>query len=207
MQYSPQSEYGKYRTQAQIHLDSLSTVGRTIGKEAESAKVILMSALLYRCETWNVGFTLHQWNTMIKLTLARHDQSTNSSAPCEEFFQLIRPCFTKQEKTETGGEIKCSQLERWTSMNHLVEFQIALQHWHENPKSHRGSRRNTHGAHSQENYKETSKPTQFMWRVRNLHAQNLARMEEFDWHDILNNRRNDKENTVGCDQSDYQTWW
>ena len=59
LQYSPQSEYGKYRTQAQIHLDSLSTVGRTIGKEAESAKVILMSALLYRCETWNASMKHH----------------------------------------------------------------------------------------------------------------------------------------------------
>ena len=125
----------------------------------------------------------------IKLTLARHDQSTNSSAPCKEFFQLLGPCFTKQEKTEIGREIKCSQLERWTSMNHLVESQIALQHEHENPKSQRGSRRNTHGTHSQENCQETTKPTQFMWRVRNLHEQNLATMEEFDWHDILNNRK------------------
>ena len=74
-----------------------------------------------------------------------------------------------------------------------------------------GEAKETHqqqfGTHSQENYKETTTPTQFIWRVRNLHAQNLATMEEFDWHDILNNSRKDKENTVSCDQSDYETWW
>ena len=47
-----------------------------------------------------------------------------------------------------------------------------------------GEAKETHqqqfGTHSQENYKETTKPTQFIWRVRNLHAQNLATMEEFD---------------------------
>ena len=42
-----------------------STVGRIIGKEAETVTVIPMSALLYRPETSHVGCTLHQWNTMI----------------------------------------------------------------------------------------------------------------------------------------------
>ena len=32
-------------------------------------------------------------------------------------------------------------------------------------------------------------------------------MEEFDWRDMLNNRRNNKENTVSCDQrDDVQAW-
>ena len=44
----------------------------------------------------------------IKLTLARHDQSTNSSAPYGDFLQLIGSCF-KQGKSEIGGKIKCSQ--------------------------------------------------------------------------------------------------
>ena len=44
----------------------------------------------------------------IKLTLARHDQSTNSSAPYEDFLQPIVSRF-KQEKSEIGGKIKCSQ--------------------------------------------------------------------------------------------------
>ena len=56
----------------------------------------------------------------IKLTLARHDQSTNSSAPYGDFLQLIGSCF-KQGKSEIGGKIKCSQT--WT-----LESQLALQH-------------------------------------------------------------------------------
>ena len=41
------------------------SVGRIIGKEAETVKVIPTSALLYRRETSHVGFTLRQWNAMI----------------------------------------------------------------------------------------------------------------------------------------------
>ena len=91
-----------------------------------------------------------------------------------------------------------------------MESQLSLQHLHEFQNSHRGSKRNitsTVWAIHKKTRKKQQEANQFIWRERNLHARKLTTMEEFDWHDILNNRRNNKENTVSCDQRDYQTRW
>ena len=114
----------------------------------------------------------------------------NSSAPYEDFLQPIGSRF-KQEKSEIGGKIKCSQT--WTSMNHLLEYWAALQH----SNSHRGSKRNitsTVWDQSQETTKKQQKPNR---RQKSLHTRNLTTMEECDWPDILNNRRKDKSGVTG----------
>ena len=91
-----------------------------------------------------------------------------------------------------------------------MESQLSLQHLHEIQNSLRRRKRNitsTVWAIHKKTRKKQQEANQFIWRVRNLHARKLTTMEEFDWHDILNNRRNNKENTASCDQRDYQTWW
>ena len=143
----------------------------------------------------------------IKLTLARRDQSTNSSAPCKEIFQLIGPCFheTRQDRNWWRDQMLSAREVNLHESSRRISNCLATWTWKSKISPGKQKKHTWHPF--TRNYKETTKPTQFMWRVRNLHEQNLATMEEFDWHDILNNRRNDKENTGSCDQSDYQTWW
>ena len=127
----------------------------------------------------------------IKLTLARHDQSTNSSAPYEDFLQPIGSRF-KQEESEIGGKIKCSQT--WTSMNHHLESELALQHSKFSPGKQKKHHVNSLGPVTRKLRRNNKNPTR---REKSLHTRNLTTMEECDWPDTLNNRRNDKPGVTG----------
>ena len=136
----------------------------------------------------------------IKLTLARHDQSTNSSAPYGDFLQLIGSCF-KQGKSEIGGKIKCSQT--WTSMNHHMESQLALQHVHNIQNSHRRRKRNitsTVGAIHKKTAKKTTKGPTSSFHLTNktsvrTELDNNGRMR-LTWHAKQQKKRQGKYSQV-----------
>ena len=131
MENSPQVERGKKR-QAQIHMERIYSWAHHRQRSGDSNSHSNVGSTVSPRDITCGFHTASMKHHDIKLALARHDQSTNSSAPYEDFLQLIGSCF-KQEKSEIGWKIKCSQT--WTSMNNLMESQLDLQHPWNSPVS------------------------------------------------------------------------
>ena len=197
MQYPPQCEHGnknekQEKTHAQIHKESISTaLGHHRQSSGGSKSYSNVGSTILPGDI-NCGFHIASMkHHEVTLTLTMHDQSIKSS--------VLRRILS------IGSEIKCLSDVNLHESSHGIS---ALQHLHEIFNSPQKQKKHQQfGTVHQKTTQKQQKPNQFMWRVRNLHTRILTTMEEFDWRGMLNNWRNNKENTVSCDQrDDVQAW-